>query len=282
MQTYVERGPVGPLAATVTAVWVQHVTPDADPYVQRTIPHGGVDLLCTPGAMPRVIGPRTRPLVEVLAPGTTLIGMRLRPGAAAALLGHPPAELVDTTVGLDALWSGATTIADRVGAAPDPDTALAELQRWFARRAGEAPAPDPLVLEAVRRLMPWGAGSLASLPAELSVSERQLRRRCLAALGMPAKTLHRTLRFQGFLARAQHALAHGQPPTADGLAQLAVDCGYADQAHMNRECTRLTGLAPRAFLTATAHTCGEGHDHAVSFEPLLRGRGRFVQGIRGT
>jgi AraC-like DNA-binding protein len=60
-------------------------------------------------------------------------------------------------------------------------------------------------------------------------------------VGYGPKTLHRVLRFRRFLARAD---ANG--PEAD-LVRLALEAGYADQAHLTRECTRLTGLAPAAL-----------------------------------
>jgi AraC-like DNA-binding protein len=108
------------------------------------------------------------------------------------------------------------------------------------------------------------------LAAQLSISERQLRRRCLASVGIGAKTLQRTLRFQGFVGLAPHGLARGRPPARDGLAALAGAAGYADQAHLNRECLRLTGLTPRAFPSDAEERCTCGHDHGAAFEPLLR------------
>jgi AraC-like DNA-binding protein len=39
-------------------------------------------------------------------------------------------------------------------------------------------------------------------------------------------------------------------PRYEGLAELALACGYADQAHMTAECTRLAGLSPAALLRA--------------------------------
>ena len=52
-----------------------------------------------------------------------------------------------------------------------------DLQSFVAHRTGE---PDRLVDEAVRHLMPWHGSGPASLPASLSISERQLQRRCRA------------------------------------------------------------------------------------------------------
>ncbi|MGH2872178.1 MAG: helix-turn-helix transcriptional regulator [Solirubrobacteraceae bacterium] len=72
-----------------------------------------------------------------------------------------------------------------------------------------------------------------ALAAELGFSERQLRRRFLASVGYGPKILQRVLRLRRFLAAERHH-----------LARAALDAGYADQAHLARECVRLTGLSP--------------------------------------
>jgi AraC-like DNA-binding protein len=111
----------------------------------------------------------------------------------------------------------------------------------------------------------------------LSISERQLRRRCRAAAGLGPKELHRILRFQGFIARVQESIA--RPDDADvDLARWAVDVGYHDQAHLSRECRRLLGVTPGEFLAQSRDACSCGHDHAASYAPMLQpGDGRSVQ-----
>ena len=84
---------------------------------------------------------------------------------------------------------------------------------------------------------------------DLGLSERQLRRRFADAVGYGPKTLARVLRFQRFL-----ELARG----GDDLARLAFAAGYADQAHLTRECGRLAGRTPPAQLVASgAAAAGE-------------------------
>ncbi len=213
-QSYIERPPIPALAGLVSSVWIQQVSPDADPYTHRNIPNGGVELLCLVGSVPRVVGPLTRPLVEVLAPGTTVVGVRFRPGAAPSVLGLPASELVDLAVETDELWGrSAVALGERVAGAASPKEALVGLQRHIVGWLGDAPGPDPLVSEAVRRLMPWGTDVVGSLTSSLSISDRQLRRRCQAAVGLAPKALHRMLRFQGFLALTQDVLARGRAPT---------------------------------------------------------------------
>jgi AraC-like DNA-binding protein len=257
-QTYIERSAPAALAQQVSSVWIQHVPAGGEPLTHRNIPSGAVELVSRGGEMPRVVGPLTAPLVEVLEPGTTVVGLRLHPAAASAVLGLPASELVDLTVDLDEL----------AGDPPPPEAGLAGLERFVADRI--AP-PDPLVAELVRQLR-WRTDDVGSLTSELYISERQLRRRCEAAVGLSPKALHRILRFQGFLALAQHAIAHGRAPTDEGIALLAAEAGYADQSHLSRECLRLTGASPRAFLGEAEHTCACGHDHSASFAPVLRAR----------
>jgi AraC-like DNA-binding protein len=272
-QSYVERRPAPALAAFVSSVWVQQIAPDAGAYPQRNLPSGGVELVWPLGSAPRVVGPLTGPQVETITPGTTIVGLRFRPGAAAAALDTPPSELVDTRVN----WSElARHPMGRALDIAEPAVAAAELQRLVVARLGDADELDPLVARAVRLLMPWQSNAVRSLTTELYISERQLRRRCLDAVGLAPKTLHRILRFQGFLALVQSSLARGPGPADDGLDRLAVDAGYADQAHLTRECVRLAGVPPRSFLGDTQRNCACGHDHSASFTPLLRARQQVV------
>ena len=44
---------------------------------------------------------------------------------------------------------------------------------------------------------------------------------------------------------------------ADGLARLALDAGYADQAHLTREARRLSGRTPAELVASGAGPAGE-------------------------
>lgn len=260
-----ERAPPLALAGRVRTVWVQRTGPR--PYVQRNLPTGGVELQCPIGAVPRLVGPLTTASVQVLPAHTVVVGVRFWPGAASPLLGVPADELVDLTVGLDEVWGGAgVRLGELLAGVSGPYAALGLLQRYLLGRQAPAAHPDPLVAEAVRRLMPWQPVEVGALGGQLAISLSQLRRRFLATVGVGPKTLQRTLRFQGYLALAQAAPAPG-----GRLADLAAAAGYADHAHLSRECLRLTGITPRELLGGKADRCGCGHDHAASYLPFLDG-----------
>lgn len=271
-QSYLERPPIAALAGIISSTWVQYIPVDAAPYVHRSIPHGGADLLCRIGSIPHLAGPLTRARIELLPPGSTVVGLRFNPGAVATVLGVPTSEISDLVVDVDTLWgSEAKAVGARMAEVASAERAGALLQELVVRRLANATRPNPVVAEAMRRLIEGQPGDIESLRSSLAVSERSFRRQCHATIGVGPKTLQRTLRFQRVLARAQYALSRGPRPAHAGLALLADACGYADQAHLTRECKRLTGVTPRVFLRETEEACcGHDHDHEARFAQLVR------------
>lgn len=258
------------LAAVVRTVWIQRT--GALAYAQRHLPTGGVELHFPIGGRPRLLGPLTGPSLEVLPPHTVLVGVRFHPGTAPPL---PEVldDLVDQWVDLGALWGGtAERLAEETAEAASAEAALARVQLHLLRSFRVSAALDPLMREAVRRLMPWNPVPISTLADHLAISSSQLRRRCLHTIGMNPKALQRTLRFQGFLALAQAGAAPSGRRDADGIAGLAADTGYADHAHLTRECVRLTGMSPSLLLHGNLDRCGCGHDHSASYRPFLAGR----------
>jgi AraC-like DNA-binding protein len=267
---YVERLPRGALTGVASSAYTQQGSADGRTS-SRHIPNGCVEVRCEPGRAPRVVGPLTRARTEILERGGQVIGLRLRPGAAPALLGLPASALLDEEVELRELWgSGAERLAEAIATAGSG--ALGALERALEQRLRAAPPPDPLVLAAVHDLMPWRGGEIADVAVRLSISESQLRRRTRAAVGMSPKVLQRMLRFQGFLALVQAAIARGASPREQGIAALAAEVGYADQSHLHRECLQFTGTTPADFIAETMAVCSCGHDHAASFRPVLSAR----------
>ena len=82
---------------------------------------------------------------------------------------------------------------------------------------------------------------VANLAAELGWSRRHLGERIRADLGLPPKIVGRILRFD----RVKRLLERD-----DGhrLAEIALDCGYYDQAHLNRDFREFADATPSEFL----------------------------------
>ena len=227
----------------VACLWIHDAGRSA--HTQRVLPDACVDVVWN-GRRLVVAGPTTGPVLTTLPAGAAAVGVRFRVGAAGAALGLPAAELLDATVPLEDVWGrDGDRIAERVAVGAQPGRAARDARREPSASGCEH-EPDALV-----RAAATGAGRTA-----LGIGDRQLRRRFADAVGYGPKTLQRVLRFQRFLALAAR-------DAAPDLAWLALDAGYADQAHLTRECTRLAGLPPAALLAAGAGPAG---DKSVSFK----------------
>lgn len=171
--------------------------------------------------------------MAALAPGTRLVGVRLRPGTAGVVLGLPASELCDANPDAADVWG--RDVADALlGALAAGANPHALLLHTIEQRGGSG--PDPLVRAAAAAL-DRPRVRVADVTAELGLSSRQLQRRVSDAVGYGPKMLARVLRF-----RRLQAL----PPAP--LVELALDAGYADQAHMTAEVRQLAGLSPVRFL----------------------------------
>ena len=199
---------------------------------QHVVPDACVDLIWT-GERVIVAGPDTGPRWVTLRPGSRLVGVRLRPGVAGRVLGLPASELRDvSTDAVDVLGRDSVAgLLDALLAGADAHAVLVDAVH--RRRVHE---PDPLVAAAVAALGRPRA-TVGSVADDLGLSVRQLQRRVGDAVGYGPKMLARVLRFR----RLQ-----GLAPAP--LADLALDAGYADQAHMTAEVTRLAGVSPARFL----------------------------------
>jgi AraC-like DNA-binding protein len=243
---YREFRPGGELSGLVACTWERVVPRSGAPSASRVLPDGCVDLVWRRGGL-LVAGADSGPLMSALEPDETIVGLRLRPGIAGPALGLPASELRDARVALERLWGpSGVELTERVGAADGAPARRRLLEEALLARLARIGEPDRLVLAAARRLgLP--RTRVGSLSAVLGSSERQLLRRFNAAVGYGPKTLDRVLRFQRFL-----SLAPAVARERDELARVAAELGYADQAHLSRECRRLSGLTPTELVAARA------------------------------
>jgi AraC-like DNA-binding protein len=158
---------------------------------QRVVPDACVDLIWS-GEGLSIAGPDTRARVVALSPGSQLVGVRLRPGAAGAVLGLPAAELCDSSPDATDVLGGevASALVETLAAGQDPH---ALLRRAVEQRGVRE--PDPVVLAAVRALGRPRA-RVGVVAVELGVSARQLQRRISDAVGYGPKVLARVLRLR--------------------------------------------------------------------------------------
>ena len=203
------------------------------------VPDGAIDVMWAPGHRPWLAGPDTRPHPVSMAAGSVVVGVRLRPGLAPAVLGAPATEAADTLVPLADVWPSAVVsrLDDQLGSASGSADAARALARAVVAVAGPDRQPDPVVVAAVARL------ERGEDLGGLGLGPRQLRRRFGAAMGYgPA--------FYGRIARLDRFSRLAACPSGLPLAQLAATAGYYDEAHLWRDCVALTGRTPASHRPA--------------------------------
>ncbi len=231
--SYREHAPPPALAPWLACMWERRGQA-AGPV--RVLPDGCIDVVWSEGEGARIVGANTTAFLVSVTPGARVVGSRLRPGAGPPLLGVAAEGVCDARCALEEVWGrdGARLVAELDDRA-DP---VAVLRGALLARAARAERPDRLVAEAVWRLeQPMIA--VSQVAGELGVSERGLRRRVSAAVGYGPKRLARVLR----LLRALEAARAGGE-----LARVALEAGYADQAHFANDCRELAGVSPSIAL----------------------------------
>lgn len=187
-----------------------------------------------------VAAPHTRPAVVESREGQHCVELRLTPLGAHLVLGIPLDELADRTTPIDDVW-GAAPLVDRLAHLPTWDARFDLLDRVLAARIAAARPLTPEVEGAWRRLVATaGAVPVADLVRASGWSRRHFARRFAAQAGLPPKTFARILRFDRAKARLEQPFA--------SLAEVALDCGYYDQAHFNRDFRAFAGCTPTELL----------------------------------
>lgn len=257
---YVELPPPLDLRAAVACTWVAHVSAHGNAPAP-IVPDACSDVVVIGDAVPHIAGPATRAHVVELTATSTVVGIRFRPGAARAVFGCDAHELRDADPELRAVCGASTSALEaELSADPTPDSMRAVLERWARRRLEARIERDTLALRAAHALVADHRLSVTALGAMLGWSPRRLHREMTETCGYGAKTLQRVVRLQRTLRLArQRALAQRRPT----LAMLALDAGYADQAHMTREFRALAATTPGSLLSGPFDP---------TLDPLLRHR----------
>jgi AraC-like DNA-binding protein len=167
------------------------------------------------------------------------VEVNLTPFGARMLLGCPMDELANRVIPLeDVLGQEGRRLPDRLHEAAGPQQRFELLDALLASRIADSPAPVPAVTWAWRQLQDRdGLVGIGELTRELGCSRRYLVGQFRDQVGLPPKLVARILRFR----RAVAALE-----TDDGrrFAEIAQQCGYFDQPHLNREFRDLAGVTP--------------------------------------
>ena len=235
-----------------------------EPRSLREVPFPGVPLILNLGPPWEIDDPRKQPerrdsfvagmhaapTIVRAASSWACIELRLTPLGAHRFLRLPMHELVNRSVELEDLLPRAGELTTRLREAHSWPERFDLIEAFLARRLADSLPPSPGVEWSWHRLRRTGGrASIGELAAELGWSHRRLIARFREQIGLAPKTVARVLRFD----RAVAALGS---PTSRGLAEIAFDCGYFDQAHLNRDFRELAGTTPTVFLRSKLDSGG--------------------------
>jgi len=191
-----------------------------------------------------VAGLGDHPSIVERGPAMTMVDLKLTPLGAYTLVGLPMHELTNEVRDLGELFGApGRRLLDALRAAPTWDERFDLLDGFLVRRAEGGPEPAPAVRWAWTRLVETGGRlAIGELAHEVGWSHRHLIARFRAELGLPPKRLARIIRF-GLLLRRLDG------PEPGDWADLALDSGYYDQAHLDRDFRELAGTTPTDYLS---------------------------------
>jgi len=159
-------------------------------------------------------------------------------------------ELSNMTVALEDVLPGTRELVERLRDEPSWSARFDLVDDFLLRRLANANEPSPEVEWSWARLHgSHGRAPIRELADEVGWSHRRLIQRFRDQIGLTPKLLARVIRFD-------RAVRQLRVATTDSLAELAFDCGYFDQAHMNREFREFAGTSPAAFAAALLDSGG--------------------------
>ena len=252
---YVEYAPSEALRPFVVCFWTREATgarAAAPGQVHRILPDGCIDIVLEfngPADEPEsamVVGTMTKALVlDATASPECFVGVRFRPGKAAAFLNLPASEVTDLRLSLDDVWRDAPDVREAMAASSTAIARVRALERvLLSRLTAEADATGRDIDEAVRRIIDAGGSlGITRLAPSLGVTRQHLARRFSQLVGVSPKTFARIVR----LSRVVERVRAVPPSESVNWSMLALELGYYDQSHLVDEFREMTGVSPAAW-----------------------------------
>jgi len=222
---------------------------------ERILPNGLVELVVCLAGPHRLIegngtqvlrtcltGLQTGPMVIEHPSYHRVLGLRLYPAGAYALLSLPMREISGTTVDLsDVVGRAGDELAERCHDAVSVERCFHIAADWVAERVTRARGLDPRIAWSIGRIeQSGGQVPIAELREHTGYSKTRLAGAFRDQIGVVPKMYARIVRYR----RALALLDAG----ANALADVALQAGYYDQSHMTTEFRDLGGLTPREFV----------------------------------
>ncbi|HKS10232.1 MAG TPA: DUF6597 domain-containing transcriptional factor [Pyrinomonadaceae bacterium] len=255
---YREVKPTPPLRSFVECFW----TLEGDGFVdgsppERILPDGCVELILNFGdrflqhvgnekkRQPRnfIVGQMTGPILISASGVVRLLAIRFQPGGTRPFIDLPANEIADRVVELGFLSrSFERSLLDACEEAVNLDQKIAAVDAFLVSRLNDGKFDSHLLALAASIIDRRGLVSVDQLASSAGVSSRQLERRFLQEIGLGPKLLARIVRFQ----QVFRAVDQSNP----AWAEVAVECGYYDQAHLIRDFNQFAQQSPAVLFAS--------------------------------
>jgi AraC-like DNA-binding protein len=190
-----------------------------------------------------VSGPRSEFFIIDTEGEAATIGVHFKPGGAFPFFRMPPGELTNQSVALECLWgAGSARLRERLLSAPTPGDKFRVLECCLLEELAKPLERHPAVGFALGQFLRWRqAPPVARVVEQVGFSQRRFIQLFSDEVGMTPKLFCRVSRFQKVI---QTAHACGDI----NWAELALDCGYYDQAHFIHDFQSFAGITPSTYL----------------------------------
>lgn len=260
MGTYITHIPRPPLAHFVENLWFYEA--DEISYArERRLPNGSIELiinlredeLCIYDARHEnqiqslgrsaVCGAYSRFFVIDSICRASLMGIAFKPGGAFPFLSMPASELQNIHVSLEVLWGmAANDLRDQLLEVGTTQARFRVLEEFLLARAARSPVPQPAVAFALAEFQrPARVRTIAEIVEQTGYSTRHFIQLFHERVGLTPKQFCRVRRFQDVLNLIEKG---GTPAWTD----IALACGYFDQAHFIHDFRDFCGLTPGMYL----------------------------------
>jgi AraC-like DNA-binding protein len=252
---YCEIKPRHPLSRFVECFWtLESRAPSSNP--ERILPDGCVELILNFAAefsqhtegqrklQPRnfLVGQMTGPILISPTGAVQLIGIRFHPGGTVPFLRLPLDEITDQVVELGSFSSKLERdLLNAASAASSLTERVFAVEKFLTRELLRREDDSRLTMLAARIVDGGGLVSVDQLAHDAGISTRQLERRFLREVGIGPKLLGRIIRFQQVFRAVERC------DTA--WAEVAIECGYYDQAHLIRDFHQFARQTPAVLFS---------------------------------
>jgi AraC-like DNA-binding protein len=197
-----------------------------------------------------VCGPHSEYFVIDTANESRVIGIHFKPGGIHPFLKDSLDKILNTHLSLDILWgSRAGEIRDELLASSLPEVMFRVLERRLLSLAFRPLEQHPAVEYALNELR---RSQVAKIIEHIGMSHRRFNQMFKEEVGMAPKQLSRIYRFQ----EAMRLIGNGGNIA---WADIAMACGYYDQAHFIKDFQSFSGINPSNYHSIS----GRHHNHAT-------------------